>query len=44
MGDPVCWMHLLDEDGRMPDPVDEAEEEGAAGAEAEEAAGPQRPA
>jgi len=23
MGDPVCWLHLLDEDGRMPDPVDE---------------------
>lgn len=27
MGDPVCWMHLLDEDGRMPDPVDEDEDE-----------------
>ena len=26
MGDPVCWLHLLDEDGRMPDPVDEDEE------------------
>lgn len=30
MGDPVCYMHLLDEEGRMPDrpyPVDEGEVE-----------------
>jgi hypothetical protein len=23
MGDPACWLHLLDEEGRLPDPVDQ---------------------
>ena len=28
MGDPACWLHLLDEEGRLPDaPAEEAEAE-----------------
>ncbi len=27
MGDPACWLHLLDEDGRMPEPESDEESE-----------------
>jgi hypothetical protein len=38
MGDPVCYMHLLDEEGRMPDrphPLDEGEDESLTGDESD---------
>jgi hypothetical protein len=28
MGDPVCYMHLLDEDGRMPEVIEPEAEPG----------------
>ena len=37
MGDPACWLHLLDEEGRIPDPPAEEVEAGAR-AEAEQGA------
>ena len=34
MGDPACYLHLLDEDGRMPEPAVALPEAGDAGPEA----------
>lgn len=43
MGDPACYLHLLDEDGRMPEPVvvlSEADHEGTEAGEREAPDGP----
>lgn len=40
MGDPACWLHLLDEDGRLPEPQPEADSEAEPEADSEAAEKP----